>query len=172
MNRIVEEIDHRNFTQDVLKEHVQLLMVHNNQGKIEFTVGPDFHQDIQKDFVVGTNECTSSILGAGGVPLSYLIRDDSLKPKNILNNPDCPVATKIYWNSKFRGPFYTSDKERVWTYLASRCLRTEAWAFIKKYKDTKDARTAWTDLWDFYVGSAESKKEYGNSMSISKGSQV
>ena len=75
-------------------------------------------------FETGTIDYHGSIQGSGGVPLSYILRDDELCP-------DITTAssgdTKVLWNAPLSGTNFNTDKHCVWTYLSQRCSENPCW---------------------------------------------
>ena len=104
---------------------------------------PQFSFNDWNGFKSGTKDYLGSILGRGGVPLSYVIRD----------NADHPVIAsgssrhnKIYWNGPLFGATFNADNLHVWTYLLHRCSKTPGWIRIQQYRVTNSGREAWFAL--------------------------
>ena len=49
--------------------------------------GPQLNTDDWSGFETGTIECLGSIQGSGGVPLSYMLKDDVLRPPITIASP-------------------------------------------------------------------------------------
>ena len=107
---------------------------------VEFVNGPQLNVDDWNGFETGTSECLNTIQGSGGVPLSYMLRNDLLCP--ILNITSSREA-KIFWNAPFTGAEFEIDQLRVWTYIAQRCLNTPGWQHIQQYQAIGNGRQAW-----------------------------
>ena len=73
---------HGDFTAAVLHKYIQLYAVISDTltNNVEFVVGPNLNPDDWDTFSNGTEECLALLLGNGGVPLSYMIWDDTLRP--------------------------------------------------------------------------------------------
>ena len=118
------------FTPLVLEEYIELYdaFVKAKVASVEFVVGPQFDSDNWVVFETGTEECLSDIQSHNGVPLSYLLRDDTCRPiLTVVSDRD----TKIFWHAPFTGTAFTHNNKRAWTYLAARCNSTPAWSHIK-----------------------------------------
>ena len=119
-------------------------------------VGSQLDANNWNTFQTGTEECLGTIQGNNGVPLSYMLWDET--------NCSIIVATlthddKIFWNAPFTGPDFEQYQLRVWTYLAQRCIDTPGWQIIKTYQRSSNARQAWLDLSLFYGGAVESTRK-------------
>ena len=86
--------------------NIQLYAVISDKStnNIEFVVQPNLNPDDWDTSANGTEECLAILLDNDGFLLSYMIRDDTLRP-------DIDPATtlrdvKIFWNAKFRGPLF------------------------------------------------------------------
>ena len=64
-------------------------------------------------FSNGTEESFGTLIGKDGVPFSYIIRDDNLRPTI---GPTTTRASKIFWCAKFTGPSFCQDQNCVWGY--------------------------------------------------------
>ena len=143
-----------NFTARVLAEYIELYdaYVKAKVSSVEFVNGPQFDADNWVVFETGTEECLSDIQSHNGVPLSYILRDDTRRPPlTILSDRD----TKLFWHAPLTGTAFTHDNKRVWTYLVARCNNTPAWSHIKMFQRPKNGRSAWMALSLFYGGTAE-----------------
>ena len=105
--------------------------------------GPKFSVNDFTEFSLGTKEILQSVLGNGGAPLSYVIRNDKVRPRFTC---DTTRRTKIYWKAPMRGPVFDADNRRVWRYLLQRCQDTPGWIRIQRYRDTSNGREAWLAL--------------------------
>ena len=146
------------FTPQVMGDYIELYdaFVKAKVSSIEFVNGPQFDPNDWVVFETGTEECLSMIQSHNGVPLSYLLRDDTRCPiLTVVSDRD----TKIFWHAPFTGTAFTHDNKRVWTYLAARCNSTHAWSHIKMFQRAKDGRRAWLALSSFYGGSAENARK-------------
>ena len=70
------------FTPQILLEYIELYAayVKAKVESVEFVNGPQFDPDTWVDFETGTGECLSVIQGHNGVPISYLLRDNTRRP--------------------------------------------------------------------------------------------
>ena len=156
-NRMAEIPVHTDFTPAVLLEYIQLYAVTSGAtDHTEFSIGPKLDPTDWHSFSNGTEESLGTLKSKDGVPLSYIIRDDSLRPAI---GPNSTRAEKIFWNARFVGPSYRKDQDRVWGYLAQRLVSTQGWNVVKTYQKSKNARQAWLDLVLFYAGPAERRKD-------------
>ena len=146
------------FTPLVLAEYIELYdaFVKAKVASVEFVVGPQFDSDNWVVFETGTEECLSDIQSHNGVPLSYLLRDNTNRPVlTVLSDRD----TKIFWHAPLTGTAFAHDNKRVWAYLAARCNSTPAWSHIKMFQRAKNGRRAWLALSTFYGGTAENARK-------------
>ena len=146
------------FTPEILVEYIELYAAYVKEkvASVEFVNGPQFDPNDWVVFETGTEECLSVIQSHNGVPLSYLLRDDTCRPiLTVASDRD----TKIFWHALFTGTAFTHDNKRVWTYLAQRCNKTPAWSHIKMSQAAKDGRRAWLALSYFYGGTAENARK-------------
>ena len=105
--------------------------------------GPMFSVHNFDAFYSGTKQVFQSILGVGGVPLSYVIQDMKNRPKHsVIEN--LPRDKKIYWRASFHGADFRADNHRVWMYLLQRCRDTPGLIRIQRYVD--NGRAAWEAL--------------------------
>ena len=105
------------FTRAVITTYIKLYaaFVTANDDNVEFVNGPQLNKEDWVGFESGTNECLASLQGSGGVPLSYMLRNDLLRPHITVTSLR---ETKIFWNAPFLGPDFDADNHRVWAYLA------------------------------------------------------
>ena len=146
------------FTPQVMAEYIELYdaFVRAKDSSIEFVNGPQFDANDWVVFETGTEECLSVIQSHNGVPLSYLLRDDTRRPTlTVTSDRD----TKIFWHAPLTGTAFIHDNKRTWTYLAARCNDTPAWSHIKMFQRAKDGRRAWLALSAFYGGTAENARK-------------
>ena len=70
------------FTRPTMMVYIQLYVAYTKAKdcNIEFVNGPQFDKEDWIGFETGTFECLASIQGNNGVPLSYLLRDNQLRP--------------------------------------------------------------------------------------------
>ena len=68
--------------------------------------GRQFSLDNWNGFETEIKNCLGSILGRGGVPLSYIIRDNMDHP---VIAPGSSRHNKIYWNSPLFGATFNAD---------------------------------------------------------------
>ena len=96
-----EVICHIDFTTAVLHEYVQLYAVTSTTANdnVEFVVRQKHDPTDWDTFANGTEGCLGMLLGNGGVPLSYMIRDDPLRPD--IDPATTSHLVKLYWNAKF-----------------------------------------------------------------------
>ena len=83
------------FTAQVLAEYIELYdaFVKAKVASVEFVNGPQFDIENWVVFETGTEECLSDIQSHNGVPLSYLLRDNTHRPAlTILSDRD----TKLF----------------------------------------------------------------------------
>ena len=75
------------FTQQVMGDYIELYdaFVKEKVASVEFVNGPQFDSSDWVVFETGTAECLSVIQSHNGVPLSYLLRDDTR----------CPILTVV-----------------------------------------------------------------------------
>ena len=156
MDELTRPID---FNQAVLNEYKQQYAVTAAAEKdnVEFVVGPKLNTADWDTFANGTEECLNKIIGNIGVPLSYVIRNDTLHPA--LDPATATQSAKLYWNVIFAGASFRQDQVWVWGYLAQHVIGTSGWNTIKIYQSTSNACQAWLDLQMFYAGPAESWKK-------------
>ena len=83
--------------------------------------GPQFNMNDWSGFKTGTIDYLGSIQGSEGVPLSYILRDDILRPEI---TTDSLRDTKILWNAPLVATNFNTDNHRIWTYLAQQCRET------------------------------------------------
>ena len=93
-------------------------------------LGPIFDEDDWDGFETVTTACLNSVQGRGGVPLSYILRSDSLRP---LITAASSRAIKILWNAPLQGTNFNADNHRVWACLARQCRETPGWRLIHQY---------------------------------------
>ena len=105
--------------------------------------GPQFSSDDWNGFETGTKDYLGLILGRGGVPLSYVIRDNADRP---VIAPGSSRNNKIYWNAPLFGTTFNADNLCVWTYLLHRCSDTPGWIWIQQYRATNNGREVWFAL--------------------------
>ena len=75
------------------------------------------------EFYSGEKQVLPSILGVGGLPLSYVIQSMKSRPRNpVLNNLSCDK--KICWRAPLNGANFWADNHQVWMYLLQRCRDT------------------------------------------------
>ena len=123
---------------------------------VEFVDVPQFDPNTWVDFETGTGECLSVIQGHNGVPISYLLRDNTRRPViTVASDRD----TKIFWHTLLTGADFNHDNKRVWTSLAQRCIKTSGWSHIKMFQATKNGRGAWLALSRFCGGTAEHERK-------------
>ena len=101
--------------------------------------GPKFSSDDWIGFKTGTKEILQSILGRKGVPLSYVIRDNTNRP---VITPGSTRRDKIYWNAPLVGAAFNADNLCVWTYLLHQCSGTPGWIRIQQYRATNNGRNS------------------------------
>lgn len=112
--------------------------LHREQQNIpNLSIGPNLNPADWHSFSNGSEESLGTLMGKDGVPLSYIIRDDNLRP---VIGPTTTRATKIFWGAQFRGPSCCQDQNRVWGYLAQRLDSTQGWNIVKTYQKSKNAR--------------------------------
>ena len=103
------------FTQDTITTYNRLceafVAARDHGARIH---GPQFNTNDWSGFETGTIACLGSIQGSGGVPLSYILRNDVLCPPITIASPR---ETKIFWNAPFLGPDFDADNHCIWTYL-------------------------------------------------------
>ena len=97
------------------------------------------------------------LLGNGGVPLSYMICDDTLRLD--IDPATTSRLVKLYWNAKFTGPSFHQDQVRVWGYLAHCVITTPGLNVIRTYQSVTTACQAWLDLQTLCAGPAKSRKK-------------
>ena len=100
------------FTQQVMVDYIELYdaFVKAKVSSIEFVNGPQFDPNDWVVFETGTEECLSVIQSHNGVPLSYLLRDDTCRPTlTVLSDRD----TKIFWHAPLTGTAFTHDNKRA-----------------------------------------------------------
>ena len=120
---------HTDFTPAVLLEYIQLYAVTSGATEnTEFLVGPNLDPTDWNSFSNGTEESLGTLIGKDGVPLSYIIRDNHLRPAI---GPTTSCASKLFWCAKFAGPSFRQDQARVWGYLAQRLISTQGWNIVK-----------------------------------------
>ena len=95
--------------------------------------GQKFSLDDWIGFKTGTKEILQSILGRKGVPLSYVIRDNTNHPVITLGFTH---RNKIYRNAPLVGAAFNDDDLCVLTYLLHRCSDTPGWIWIQQYRAT------------------------------------
>ena len=146
------------FIRAVLNEYPHLYAVISAAEKdyVEFVVGLKLDPDDWDTFVDGIEECLSTIIGNGGVPLSYMISDNTLRP--VLVQATATQSSKLYWNARFAGAYFFQDQVHVWGNLTQRIIGTPTWNIIKTFQSTMNAWQAWLDLQVFYGGPTESRK--------------
>ncbi len=90
----------------------------------------------------------SSILGATGVPLVYVIRKDP-------PDPSAPVSTDpkqvLIAQAPLRGTAYIKDRQRVYSIISDAVSGSDGWTWIRDVKD-EDGRAAMLKLRDHYDG--------------------
>ena len=118
------------FTQDTITTYTWLYEVfvaaRDNNSKIVHE--SQFNLDDWSGFEIGTIECLGSIQGSGGVPLSYILRDD-VHPPDITTASSCDI--KILWNAPLVGTNFNIDSHRVWISLSQQCRETIDWLRIR-----------------------------------------
>ena len=146
------------FTPQILAEYIELYdaFVKTKVSSVEFVNGPQFDTENWVVFETGTEECLFDIQSHNGVPLSYLLSDNSCCPILTIFF-DCD--TKLFWHAPLTGTAFTHDNKRVWTYLVTRCNNTPAWSHIKMFQRPKDERSAWLAFSTFYGGTAENARK-------------
>ena len=82
--------------------------------------GPKFSVNNFDEYYSETKQVLRSILGVGGVPLSYVIRNMKCRPRNSALS-GFTRDTKIYWKAPLVGANFEADNHRVWMYLLQRC---------------------------------------------------
>ena len=104
--RMDEVRRHGSFTTAVLNEYIQLYTVisDTSTNSVEFVVRTKLDPMDWDTFANGTEEWLGILLGNGGVPLSYMIRDNTLRPDIDPSTTSRPV--KLHWNAKFTGPSF------------------------------------------------------------------
>ena len=94
------------------------------------------------------------VFGPDGVPLSYIIRDDSEVPAEADDNQADNYAgdhiKELIRRAPHTGATYNADNRTMCRLLKKICQDTPAYTYIKKYK--ADGRQAWLDLMDKYLG--------------------
>ena len=98
-----------------------------------------FSSDDWIGFKTGTKEIFHSILGQKGVPLSYVIQDNTNRPVITLGSTR---RNKIYWNAPLVGAAFNADNLLVWTYLLHQYSDTPGWIRIQQYRATNNGRNA------------------------------
>ena len=97
--------------------------------------GPQFNMNDWSVFKTGTIDYLGSIQDNGGVPLSYILRND-------VHHPGTTNAslrdTKILLNAPLADNNFNTDNHPVWTYLSQQCHETLGWLRIWQYQDTND----------------------------------
>ena len=94
--------------------------------------------------------------GSNGVPLSYLLRDNRLRPALTVASLR---ETKIFWNAPLTRTDFKLDNKRLWTYRAPRCINTAAWSHIKRFQTASNGRGAWLAMSLFYGGKTENTRK-------------
>ena len=100
------------FTPQVMAEYIELYdaFVRAKDASVEFVNGPQFNPDEWVVFETGTEECLSVIQSHNGVPLSYLLRDDTRRPVlTVATDRD----TKIFWHAPLTGTAFIHDNKRT-----------------------------------------------------------
>ena len=77
------------FTRQVMTDYIKLYaaFVANKVENAEFVNGPQLDKDDWVNFETGTYECLTSLQSSGGVKLSYMLRDELLRPTVTVNSP-------------------------------------------------------------------------------------
>ena len=138
-----------NFTSEDFKQEIQqyfpLYQTFLTAQSTSHTIpnGPKFSVNGFTEFKLGTIKILQSVLGDGGAPLSYVIRNNKDRPHITRDNTR---RTKIYWKAPMRGLVFDADNRRVWTYLLQQCQDTPGWIRIQRYRDTSNGREAWLAL--------------------------
>ena len=137
---------HGDFTTAVLHEHIQLYAVisDTSTNNVKFVGNPKLNPDDWDTFANGIEEYLAMLLGNGGVPLTYMIRDDTLRPD--IDPATTSQDIRLFWNAIFTGPSFRRDQNCVWGYLAQRVIATADWNVIKTYQSTSNTRQDWLDL--------------------------
>ena len=82
--------------------------------------GPKFSVYNFGEFYSGSKQVLRSILGVGGVPLSYVIQNMKCRPRNSALH-GFTRSKEIYWKAPLVGANFEADYYRVWMYLLQRC---------------------------------------------------
>ncbi len=93
--------------------------------------------------------------GTAKVPLSYVTRPNAEAPDG---NADpgfgnySSMIDEAIERSRHTGEDFADDNKMVWEVLRKSCHGGAGWAWIKKYKNSKNGRQALIDLKDHYMG--------------------
>ena len=109
--------------------------------------------------------------GTAKVPLSYVTRPD-VRPPAGDNDPGFGNYTSMIdeaiQRSRHDGEDYADDNKMVWEVLRKSCHGGAGWAWIKKYKNSKNGRQALIDLKDHYMGRDHQSKIKAHAADIIK----
>jgi hypothetical protein len=104
----------------------------------------------------------SKYVGDTKVPLSYVIRDESV----VIPDFDDPSANYETQQAEMVAraphadaagdphPVYVQDNHTVWTIISDICKTSAAWRWIRSFEPTKDGRGAYNELHSHYLGAS------------------
>ena len=141
-----ERITSNNFKQEIIQYFpiYQTFLTAQNTSCI-MPNGPKFSVNGYDEFNSGTKQVLQSVLGSGGAPLSYVIRNMKCRPRNsaLRLSTRC---NKIYWKAPLCGAVYNADNLCVLTYLLRQCRNTPGWVWIQQYRTAGNGIEIWLAL--------------------------
>jgi hypothetical protein len=75
----------------------------------------------------------ASMLGAKGVPLAYMTRNEGVVPTAVGDPEDgyLKVEKEMIHRAPHSGPTFRNDKSAVWDIMSNICRQHECWIYIK-----------------------------------------